>query len=78
MSRAASDAWRDAQEAVGVDTGALMSVHVGGLHRASGGCNLEAILEVATALLRDNARERQGTRADAPRSWRPSRFRVRP
>lgn len=64
MSRAASDAWRDAQEAVGVDTGALMSVHVGGLHRASGGCNLEAILEVATALLRDNARERQGTRAD--------------
>ena len=37
VSRAAYYAWRDAQEAAGVDVDALVRVHVRGLHRASQG-----------------------------------------
>ena len=37
MSRAAYDAWRDAEEAAGVEAAALVRVHVRGLHRASRG-----------------------------------------
>ena len=37
VSRAAYYAWRDAQEAIGVDADALVRVHVRGLHRASRG-----------------------------------------
>ncbi len=35
VSRATYHAWRDPQEAVGVDADALLRVHIRGLHRAS-------------------------------------------